>query len=157
MNIHIADTDKEITDCYSVMSELRPHIPEGEFLSKVRGQMKSGYLLAAAENGGNIVAVAGFRIGENLAWGRFLYVDDLVTSGKYRSKGYGSEFLSWLRIYAENEGCQQLHLDSGIQRESAHRFYEREGVSKSGFHFVEQLSPTKALQPTSGRDAAFPG
>lgn len=157
MNIHLADTDNEIADCYSVMSELRPHIPEGEFVSKVRRQKKSGYLLAAGEDGGNIVAVAGFRIGENLAWGRFLYVDDLVTSEKYRSKGYGAKFLSWLRNYAENEGCQQLHLDSGTQREHAHRFYEREGVSKSGFHFVEQLSPNKALHPTSGRDAAFLG
>lgn len=139
MNIHIADTDKGIADCYSVMSELRPHVPESEFVSRVLSQMQNGYRLAAGEDDGHIVAVAGFRIGENLAWGRFLYVDDLVTSEKFRSQGYGSELLSWLRNQAKNEGCHQLHLDSGTQRESAHRFYEREGVTKSGFHFVEKL------------------
>ena len=157
MNIHIADADKEIADCYSVMSELRPHVPESEFVSRVLSQMKNGYRLVAGEDDGDIVAVAGFRIGENLAWGRFLYVDDLVTSEKYRSKGYGAELLSWLRNHAKNEDCHQLHLDSGTQRESAHRFYEREGVSKSGFHFVEQLLPNKALHPTSGRVAASLG
>jgi hypothetical protein len=32
------------------------------------------------------------------------------------------------------------HLDSGMQRQDAHRFYEREGLSKAGFHFAETLS-----------------
>lgn len=45
---------------------------------------------------------------------------------------------------AVKEGCHQLHLDSGIQREGAHRFYEREGMSKGAFHFVEQVSPDNA-------------
>lgn len=65
MNIHLAGTDKDIADCYSVMSELRPHVPESEFVFRVRMQEKTGYRLAAGEDGGRIVAVAGFRIGEN--------------------------------------------------------------------------------------------
>lgn len=141
MKISLANTDKDIADCYPIMSELRPNVPESEFVFRVRSQEQSGYRLAVGVDNGIIVAVAGFRIGENLAWGRFLYVDDLVTSEKYRSQGYGAEFLAWLRNHAAKEDCHQLHLDSGIQRESAHRFYEREGMSKSGFHFVEQLSP----------------
>jgi hypothetical protein len=39
-----------------------------------------------------------------------------------------------------------MHLDSGIQRKDAHRFYEREGMSMASFHFVENLAPNKALQ-----------
>jgi GNAT superfamily N-acetyltransferase len=85
------------------------------------------------------VSVAGFRMGQNLAWGRFLYVDDLVTAEQYRSKGAGAKLLTWLREYAIAENCQQMHLDSGFQRNDAHRFYEREGMSKSGFHFVELI------------------
>lgn len=101
---------------------------------------KGGYRLAVVEEDDTgVVAVAGFRIGESLSWGRFLYVDDLVTSETHRSRGHGARLLSWLRDYAIAEGCQQLHLDSGIQREDAHRFYEREGMSKSGFHFAEPL------------------
>lgn len=84
-----------------------------------------------------MVAVAGFRLGDNLAWGHFLYIDDLVTRAKYRSNGYGKGLLDWLREYAKQEGCQQLHLDSGLQRKDAHRFYEREGLKSEGFHFAE--------------------
>ena len=157
MDIRVAGADEDIAACYRVMRELRPHIPEKEFIPRVRSQEKRGYRLVAVEDGNGIVAVAGFRIGENLAWGRFLYVDDLVTSERFRSQGYGTRLLTWLRECAVAEGCHQLHLDSGMQRGDAHRFYEREGMSKGGFHFVESLSSKKAPQPTSGRDATFPG
>lgn len=137
MDIEIVSTDEAIAACYPVMRELRPHVGEQELLSRVRAQQAVGYRLACLRTEGAPVAVAGFRIGENLAWGRHLYVDDLVTLPDRRSMGYGSALLKWLRTHAVEHGCAQLHLDSGLQREAAHRFYEREGVVKSGFHFVE--------------------
>lgn len=136
MKIRIAETDAEIAACYPVMQELRPHIPREEFLARVRRQEQAGYRLAYLDAGQGPAAVAGFRTGENLAWGDFLYVDDLVTLPQCRSLGYGAKLLAWLKGYAAEAGCGQLHLDSGVQRESAHRFYEREGMARSGFHFV---------------------
>lgn len=141
MDIQIATTDAEINACYPVMRELRPHLKETEFLARVRSLQNSGYQLVFAQQPEGVVAVAGFWIRENLAWGRFLYVDDLVTLASHRSQGVGSRFLAWLREYAIQEGCQQLHLDSGTQRKDAHRFYEREGVSLFGYHFAENLVP----------------
>lgn len=140
MDIAIAGSDDEIAACYPVMRELRPHIPEETFVSRIRTSEKSGYRLVCMVDGDAPVAVAGIRIGENLAWGRFLYVDDLVTAANHRSKGYGSRLLAWVREYAMAEGCVQLHLDSGMQRADAHRFYGREGLSKAGIHFSETLS-----------------
>ena len=141
MNIRIATTDAEIAACYPVMRELRSHIAEDQFLSRVRSQESSGYRLAFLEEAGSVVAVAGFRIGENLAWGRFLYVDDLVTRASHRSNGLGSRLLFWLREQAVKEGCVQIHLDSGIQRKDAHRFYEHAGMKMASLHFVENITP----------------
>lgn len=145
MNIRVATTDTEIAACYPVVRELRPHIAEGQFVSRVRRQEKAGYRLAYVQAVNGVVAVAGFRLGENLAWGRFLYVDDLVTLAAHRSKGYGAQLLSWLKEQAAKDGCEQMHLDSGVQRKEAHRFYEREGMAMASFHFVEKLAPNKAL------------
>ena len=39
-----------------------------------------------------------------------------------------------------------MHLDSGIQRKDAHRFYEREGMSLASVHFVGNIATNKALQ-----------
>jgi len=87
MNIHIATSDKDIAACYPVMRELRPHIAEDEFLMRVRGQQSAGYRLAMVQVVDVVVAVAGFRVTEYMAWGRFLYVDDLVTLPAQRSRG----------------------------------------------------------------------
>lgn len=140
MKIDIASSDEQILACYPVMRELRPHIAEADFLPQVRRQQQGGYQLACLQTAQGIVALAGFRIGENLAWGRFLYVDDLVTLSTQRSSGHGARLLTWLRAHAIGEGCDQLHLDSGLQREEAHRFYLREGMSKASLHFSLDLT-----------------
>ena len=140
MDIQIAETDTNISACYPVMRELRPHLEEIEFLPLVRKLENAGYRLAFVQQPEGVVAVAGFWIRENLAWGRFLYVDDLVTLASHRSQGIGSRLLTWLREYAAQEGCRQLHLDSGTQRKDAHRFYDREGMSLFGYHFAENLA-----------------
>jgi len=150
MSIHIATTDAEIEACFPVMRELRPHIAEGQFLSRVRSQERAGYRLAYIRRASQVVAVAGFRVGENLAWGRFLYVDDLITASGQRSMGLGARLLSWLKEQAAKEGCSHLHLDSGIQRKDAHRFYAREGMTMASLHFVENTAPDRdASGPTT--------
>lgn len=152
MNIRVATTDTEIAACYPVMRELRPHIAEEQFLPRVRSQENAGYRLVYVSTSNIVVAVAGFRIGENMAWGRFLYVDDLVTLAEHRSKGYGATLLSWLRQQAAKEGCAQMHLDSGTQRQQAHRFYEREGMAMASFHFVDTVVANKATPKGSAPD-----
>jgi GNAT superfamily N-acetyltransferase len=98
MDIQIASTIDDIASCYPVMRELRPHVGEQEFMSRVRAQQTAGYRLACLSEEGTPMAVTGFRIGENLAWGKHLYVDDLVTLPDRRSMGYGSALLKWLRV-----------------------------------------------------------
>ena len=139
MSIRIAISDDDVQACYPVMWELRPQLKAEQFLDRVREQERCGYHLAWNETETGVVAVAGFRLGTNLSWGRFLYVDDLVTHAKYRSKGYGTEMLTWLKAYAVQEDSVQIHLDSGTEKVDAHRFYEREGLTKKGYQFFENI------------------
>ena len=141
MSIRIANSAHEIYACFSLMQLLRPHIREASFVSLIREQQNSGYRLAYLHESSGILALAGFRVNENLAWGRFLYVDDLITLPEHRSKGYGARLLKWLASQARREGCRQLHLDSGVQRIDAQRFYEREGLSRTGFHYSMEIKP----------------
>ena len=43
--------------------------------------------------------------------------------------------MDWLKGHAREHGCGQIHLDSGIQRFPAHRFYLREGFNIASHHF----------------------
>jgi GNAT superfamily N-acetyltransferase len=146
MNMQIANTDPEIGACYPVMRELRPDIAEKSFVQKVRELQKYGYQLAYLEESGKPVAVAGFRVSESLAWKRYLYVDDLVTLSNERSKGHGALLIKWLAELASRQGCEQFHLDSGVQRKDAHRFYGREGFQLPSYHFAKHVTPDAASE-----------
>ena len=121
------------------MRQLRPSYTAGDFVTRVRLQEQGGYRLAMLVEDSRVVAVAGYHLGENLAWGRFLYVDDLVTDDAQRSKGHGARLFEWLRASAGEAGCDELHLDSGVQRFEAHRFYLRHGMTIASHHFKLEL------------------
>ena len=138
--VALAKDDQEILSCYDVMAELRPHIKREEFVERVRRQhADSGYQVAYTKDG-EVRAVAGFRISECLAWGKFLYVDDLVAASQDRSHGYGGILFDWLVEYAREAGCNEFHLDSGVQRFAAHRFYLRKRMAIEAHHFGLKLS-----------------
>ncbi len=141
MTIKIAATDQEILACFPIMKVLRSHLVEkGEFLSRVRKQELDGYMLVYLVEDGVPLAVSGFRISQCLAWGAFMYIDDLVSHPDYRSQGHGANLLAWLERYAIKQNCSQLHLDSGLQRADAHRFYKREEMEITSFHFCKTLN-----------------
>lgn len=133
----VAESDSDIIACFPVMKQLRPHLTRDDFIVRVRRQMREGYRLVSLSEAGMVRAVAGYRAGENLAWGRFLYVDDLVTDELRRSRGHGRALLDWISAQARATGCAQLHLDSGKRRVDAHRFYLREGFEDAGLHFAK--------------------
>jgi GNAT superfamily N-acetyltransferase len=131
-----ATTDEQILATREVMRQLRPHVPSHEYLSIVKRMKQSdGYQLAALYDEANVRAVAGYRFMEMLYCGRIMYIDDLNTDERYRSKGYGKALLDWLKVEARKQGCAQLHLDSGVQREQTHRFYFRERLTINCYHF----------------------
>lgn len=88
-------------------------------------------------------AAAGFRVSDNLPWGRFLYVDDLVTRAAMHGRGHAGALMSWLFEEAEREGCEQFHLDSGVipERADAHRLYFRRRLRISAYHFSAAVPP----------------
>ena len=134
-------TDEEIAACYDVMAQLRPHVARADFLPAVHAMREGGLRLACIRENGRVVAVAGYRIANNLFCGKHLYVDDLVTAESERSKGHGKALLAWLRALAVEHDCDVFHLDSGVQRKRAHQFYLREGMDLSSYHFSERLKP----------------
>lgn len=127
------DADVELV--YPVIHELRTHLSLGTFSARYRGMhQEDGYRIVGLLEGEECRAAAGYRLNLDLAHGRSLYVDDLVTGAQWRSHGYGAALLGYLVDLARERGLESVRLESGVQRVDAHRFYEREGfafVSKS--------------------------
>jgi GNAT superfamily N-acetyltransferase len=138
--IAVAKTPEDIQRCHAVMRELRPHFDDADkFVERVQRQQRDGYRVAFVEADGDVRAVAGYRFLESLFSGRFLYVDDLVTREADRSSGFGGQLLDWLIKEARAHGCENLELDSGVQRFDAHRFYFAKRMKISSYHFAIKL------------------
>ncbi|WP_432538072.1 GNAT family N-acetyltransferase, partial [Kineococcus arenarius] len=100
-----------------------------------------GYRLIGVFQGSSeqAVAAAGFREVHALAWGHYLYVDDVSTLPQARGNGYADQLLTWLEAEARSLGCQGLHLDSGVgaDRAAAHRLYMRHKLCISGLPLLQ--------------------
>lgn len=139
--IKLAESDADIRRCWPVMQELRPHIASAaDLVTRVRRmQQDAAWRLIYAEAGGDVVAVAGFRILEYLHSGRTLYVDDLVARESHRGTGVAEALMAWMEDCARQAGCETFSLDSGTHRLPAHRFYHRMKMGISSFHFQKKL------------------
>ena len=125
------------------MRQLRPHHSEDSFLDLVLRAMArpEPYRLSAWVDGDRVLAVAGHRRGECLAWGRYVYVYDLVSDEAARGRGAAWRLMEGVAAEARADGFDQLHLDSGVgpTRFTAHRFYLRMGFDITSHHFERDL------------------
>ncbi len=140
--IGVAESDDQIVACYPVMSELRPQIAREEFLPFVRRLESTHHFRLAFLDDDGIKAVAGYRVSEWLAGGRYLEIEDLVTAEGARSRGYGSELFDWLMAEAARQSCRQVRLVSNVRRVDAHRFYVRKGMKHEAHYFSINVAPS---------------
>ncbi|XEC92522.1 GNAT family N-acetyltransferase [Paenibacillus tarimensis] len=129
-------TDEEITATFSLMKQLRPHLEEESYLYRIKQlQLYYDYQLIALLEEGKVRAAAGYRICDSLAWGKYLYVDDLITDEASRSRGFANQLFDRLDHILQDNQCVGMHLDSGVQRHDAHRFYLNRKMKISCYHF----------------------
>ncbi len=134
-----AATAADLAACYPVMHQLRPHLSEAGFIEQVQRQELGGYRLTLLECNAKVLALVGWRILESLSFGKHCFVDDLVTDASARSTGCGSALFDWLVTISREAGCTQLHLESGVQRFGAHRFYLARRMDITCHHFALNL------------------
>jgi ribosomal protein S18 acetylase RimI-like enzyme len=141
-DLHHAETDAELRACWPVMQQLRSHL-EGadDFVVRVHRMRGEGYRLLAAWQGDTALALAGYRLQENLVYGgRFLYVDDLVTDNAARGARWGARLVEATARIAEQAGCVHLVLDTGLSNSLAQRFYFRQGLLTEAIRFRRKLA-----------------
>jgi len=141
IEITLARTDADLAASFPIIRELRTHLTDATaFRDQVRRQMDDGYHLAVLRLDGEVAGCGGFRVHETLSRGRYMYVEDLVTSPKHRSYGLGDKLFDWLAGEARERGCAQMEIISGVQRGDAHRFYHRKRMTIKAYQLVLPLA-----------------
>jgi GNAT superfamily N-acetyltransferase len=142
LTLRHAETDQEVAACFPVMQQLRPHLADAdELVARVARQRAAGYRILAARCDGVPIGLAGYRIEENLIHGRFVYVDDLVTTERERRHGVGALLLDAVAAEGRELGCGRLVLDTALDNVLAHRFYYRQGLLARALRFSRPIEP----------------
>lgn len=141
MEIKLCSSEKDFEAAFPVMKELRPHLNYDQYRSLTQAASKADqYQIYMAIDGAEIVGTMGVRLLYDFVHGKHLYIDDLVTTEKCRSKGIGAKLLKFSEQLAKEFGCQGLRLSTGIANESGKRFYEREGWNLKSVTYKRTIS-----------------
>ncbi len=135
--IRVARTEDDVRRCFAAFHELRPHVKSAnEFVERWRAQAVEGYEIAYVARGNEVPAAAGYRVMHTMAWGKVLYIDDLVAVQASQRTGLGSLLLRYLQEEARRRACDAVHLDTGYHRHLAHRAYLRNGFQFDCHHMA---------------------
>lgn len=133
-------TYEEIAQSFDTFFELRPQLANKEsFIAQVIDQQKEGYEIIAVYKDKKIVACIGFRFLTTLAWGKIIYIDDLVTKESFQHQGYGKILLNHVIQIGRDNLCDQIHLDTGYARHAAHKVYLKRGFEFRSHHLALKL------------------
>ncbi len=138
-NVQEASSEAQVRRCWPAFNQLRPALNEEEFVARWKIQSAEGYRIAYIESDGVVVGAAGYRTMHTLAWGRMLYLDDLIALASHRGQGIGAVLLAWLKKKAIELGCDEIHLDTGYQRHAAHKAYLQAGFQFNCHHLALTL------------------
>ena len=128
-----------LTQSEAVHRQLRPLLPL-DYAARMREVFASGADMAVCVRDEKVCGITVFRILEKTYSGRELYCDDLITDETLRSTGVGHALIAYMETVAIERGCDCLALDSGTQRQQAHKFYFREGLTVPAFHFSKSIN-----------------
>lgn len=122
-----------------VLQQLRTHMSRQDLQDVLTSPDAQRPSFFGAFVGDDCVGVCGWRLVANTSAGRKVHVDDLVTDDSARSRGVGAALLAHAEEIARRAGCSVVDLDSRVTRHAAHRFYLRERMEISSYHFVKRL------------------
>jgi len=134
-HIRIAQDGHEALFGLRVLQQLRPDLDEDHFIEIIDERIRAGYHFAMLLEGSGVVAVAGYRYGVSFAWGRYVFVEDLVADESVKGQGFRRGLLGFLKEQARHHNCRMVRIDSRNERNEAHALYEEEGFEEVGKAF----------------------
>ncbi|OYX63914.1 MAG: hypothetical protein B7Y88_11880 [Sphingomonadales bacterium 32-64-17] len=74
----------------------------------------------------------------------FMVIEDLAVDPAMRSHGVGAALVAFAEQEGIARGMEWAFLESGLENEGAHRFFERYGFHPMSKTFAKRLNPTQA-------------
>lgn len=131
--------EKEILNTYPLLSQLYEELTYEQYEHYIRELLPLGYRRIVVEEDGHYIASAGLLEGVHFRFGKYMYINDLVTDIQHRGKGVGKALVHWVEHNAMARECKNLKLASNVNRHDAHRFYVSDNFVVHGYYFVKKI------------------
>ena len=132
-------TAEEMLQHISIIQQLEISLTVEEYETMLPEMLSNGYGQIAIFDADKCIGISGYWINTKLYSGKYLEMDNVVIDENYRSKGIGKLLCDWCINKAKEENCKKVMLDAYLENEKAHKFYEREGFTKRGYHFIKAI------------------
>src|SRR5688500_4380306 len=121
-------SENQLDAAFELLQPLRPRLSREDFFRIYEQASKNDqYTLAGYFENERFVGLAGFRVLYDYVHLKHIYIDDLVVHPDYRRRGVGALLLDYVQQQAQALGCTRLRLCTGLDNQSAIRFYEKQG------------------------------
>lgn len=123
---------------FMVVAQVSPDLPLDMFLDRAGRARRGGWRLFVALLDGEPAAAVGFRLLEDLAWGRSLLVEQLVVDTSLRGRGIGTALMGRMADLGRLTLCDHVRVSVGLHQPAAHRFLISIGMrqTSAGFAWV---------------------
>jgi GNAT superfamily N-acetyltransferase len=136
---HLIEKVQDMLPLYPLVNKLSPHLTETEYAQCLSEMVTKGYRMVCVIHGSRCVGLAGIWTGTKFYCGKYLEMDNVIIDESFRSDGIGSVLVDYIHRLAQKENCTTCMLDAYLENEAAHRFYEKKGYVKRGYHFLQRM------------------
>lgn len=139
MELKVVSTLEEMLPQFDLVKQLNSNYTPQFYAGLLPLMIRNNYKQALCFTGAKLAGVCGFWINAKFYSGKYVELDNVIIDEAYRSRGIGDELCRFVLKIAKEEGCNMAMLDAYIENDDAHRFYERMGFYKRGFHMLCRL------------------
>lgn len=131
---------EEVSTALPLLQELRPHLNQESLLQIFTQAAKADqYQLTGVYVEEKLIAIMGHRILYDFVHGKHLYIDDLVTTSKVRSKGAGKMLMDYAESLAKIDQCSGIRLCTAKNNTLGQKFYERCGMQSKVIVYKKKI------------------
>ena len=114
-------------------------VADAVLLQRLQEMSTQNYECVGVYDHQQLIGVAGMWFCTRHYSGRSVEVDHVCIEEAYRNQGLGSQLMIWIENYVSKKGYETIELNTYVENILSHKFYEKEGFKKLGFHFLKSI------------------
>lgn len=130
---------EQMLDQHELIVQLNPKLDKEHYAELLKDMIPHNYHQLAVFEGDKCIGLSGYWIATKIYSGKYLEMDNVVVDESARSKGIGKLLVDAIIKIGKEQNCKVIMLDAYLENKGAHRFYEREGFTAKGYHFIRKL------------------